>query len=172
MEESHLGMNSFGEKYLINFATKEDIPHLVRMRISLQEHMEQTNSLILRYTDKWRNELPSLFKELLNNSNVLVIKAVSKRDSEVVGMMVGTINEHLQFTIQRSVKIDDVWVDENHRQQGICSKMLSNLLNRLTKKQITHFTLNYVANNIEAEQTWRALGFTPTIMTSVAKIKH
>lgn len=163
-------MENFEQKYSINTVTEADIPHLVRMRLCLQEHMEQANSLILRYTDKWRNKLPLLFKEMLNNPNVVVVKAVSKQDSEIVGMMVGTISEHQQFTIQRSAKIDDVWVDKNHRQQGICSKMLSGLLNRLTEKGIEYFTLNYVVNNIEAERTWQALGFTPTIMNCVTKI--
>ena len=163
-------MKSLGENYSIDTAAEEDIPHLVRMRLDLQEHMEQANRLILRYTDQWRNELPSLFKELLSDSNVIVLKAVSKKNSEIIGMMVGTINDHQQFTMQRSAKIDDVWVDESHRQHGICSKMLLDLLNRLRAKGIKHITLNYVVNNTEAERTWRALGFTPIITSCVAKI--
>jgi predicted GNAT family acetyltransferase len=87
-----------------------------------------------------------------------------------VGMIVGTINEHPHFTIEKSVKIDDVWVDNEHRQKGICSQMLSDLLNRFSEQGIEHFTLNYVVNNLEAEQTWRALGFTPIIINSVVKI--
>ena len=57
-----------------------------------------------------------------------------------------------------------------HRQHGICSKMLLDLLNRLRAKGIKHITLNYVVNNTEAERTWRALGFTPIITSCVAKI--
>lgn len=166
-----MGKENFQEKFSICLATQEDIPELVGMRLKLQEHMEQVNSLILRYTDEWRNELPTLYKELLNNTNVMVLKAVSKQDDEVVGMMVGTIQEHSHFTIERSAKIDDVWVENQHRKKGICSQMLSYLLDRLTEKGIEHFTLNFVVNNIEAEQTWRALGFTPTITNCVAKIK-
>lgn len=161
----------FQEKYSICTATQEDIPKLVGMRLKLQEHMERANNLILQYTDEWRYELPLLYKDLLKNSNVVILKAVSKQVDEVVGMMVGTIHEHSHFTIEKSAKIDDVWVDNEHRKKGICSQMLLYLRDRLTEKGIEHLTLNFVVNNIEAERAWRALGFTPTIMNCVAKMK-
>lgn len=129
-----MGKENFREKYLICAATQEDIPKLVGMRLKLQKHMEQANSLILRYTDEWRNELPSLYNELLKNSDVVVLKAASKQDGEVIGMMVGTIHEHSHFTMEKSAKINDVWVDNEYRQKGICSQMLSYLLDRLTEK--------------------------------------
>jgi ribosomal protein S18 acetylase RimI-like enzyme len=141
------------------------------MRINLQDHMERVNRLILRYKDEWRNDLPLLYKRLLNDSNVIIVKAVATKKNEVVGMMVGTIQEHPRFTIERSVKIDDVWVDTDHRQRGICSQLLSHLQERIAENGIKHFTLNYVVNNNEAEQTWRALGFTPIITNCAAKMK-
>jgi ribosomal protein S18 acetylase RimI-like enzyme len=163
-------IENISEKYAFCMATHKDIPELVRMRLKLQEHMEQVNNFILRYKDNWKNGLPLLYEKLLNNSNVIIIKTITKEDDVVVGMIVGTINEHPHFTIEKSVKIDDVWVDNEHRQKGICSQMLSDLLNRFSEQGIEHFTLNYVVNNLEAEQTWRALGFTPIIINSVVKI--
>lgn len=164
-----MGTEKSGEEYSVCTATQKDIPELVRMRLKLQEHMEKANSLILRYKDEWKHQLPLLYNKLLNDSNVIIIKVITKKEDEVVGMMVGTINEHPQFT--KSVKLDDVWVDTEHRQKSICSRMLLELQNRFTKKGVKHFTLNYVVNNIEAEQTWRAMGFTPIITNCVAKMK-
>jgi len=109
--------NMTGE-YSVCTATQQDIRDLVRMRLQLQEHMEQVNGLILRYSNDWKRELPLLYNKLLNDLNVVIIKAITEKDNEIVGMMVGTIIEHPCFTIVRSVKIDDVWVDTEHRQKG------------------------------------------------------
>lgn len=95
--ENPVGTEIISEKYVFCTATHKDIPELVRMRLKLQEHMEQANNLILRYKDEWRNELPLLYKKLLNNSNVIIIKAITKEDHGVVGMMVGCINEQLRL---------------------------------------------------------------------------
>jgi hypothetical protein len=110
-----LEIEKFQEQYSICTATLEDIPELVGMRLKLQDDMEKANTLILRYTDEWRNELPSIYKELLDDSHVVILKADSKQDDDVIGMMVGTIYEHSHFIIDRSAKIDDVWVDNKHR---------------------------------------------------------
>lgn len=156
-------------EYLVCTAAKQDIRELVRMRLLLQEHMEQVNALILRYNSDWKNELPLFYNKLLDDLNVLILKAITEKDHEIVGMMVGVIVEHPNFTIERSVKIDDVWVDTEHRKKGVCSLLLTDLRNRFAEKGIKNFTLNYVVNNREAEQTWRALGFVPTITNCVAK---
>jgi len=166
-----VGTENVSEKYSIRTAIQRDIPELIRMRLKLQEHMEHVNNLILRYKDDWKNDLPFIYNKLLNDPNVIILIAVTKQDNEIVGMMVGTIHEHHQFTIEKSVKIDDVWVEAEHRQRGICSQILSDLHNRFTEQGIEHFTLNYVVNNLEAEQTWQRLGFIPTIINCVAKMK-
>lgn len=166
-----MGSENIIEEYFVCSAIHEDIPELVRMKLGLQEHMEKANSLILRYTEEWKRGLSATFGKLLNDSNVTVIKAVTNKDKKTVGMMVGTVNEHPQFTIERSGKIDDVWVDIDHRNKGLASQMLSDLLSRFTEKGIKHITLNYVVNNIEAEQTWRALGFNPAITNCVTIMK-
>lgn len=157
-------------EYSVCTATQQDIRDLVRMRLLLQEHMEQVNGLIMRYGNAWKKDLPFLYNKLLDDLNVVIIKAITEKDNKIVGMMVGTIIEHPYFTIVRSVKIDDVWVDAEYRQKGICSLMLTDLHKGFAEKGIRDFTLNYVVNNNEAEQTWRALGFIPTITNCVVKM--
>jgi len=159
------------EEYSIRTAVQSDIPNIVSMRLKLQEHMEQANDLILRYKDEWKNNLPDLYTDFLRNSNAVIMVAETKHGNKIVGMMAGTINEHFHFTVEKSVKIDDVWVEVEHRKKGICSQILAELLKYFSGQGIEYFTLNYVLNNFEAENTWRKLGFIPTIVNSVAKMK-
>ncbi len=49
-------------KFKIINADIDHIPDLVRMRLLLQNHMENSNDNILKYTPEWRNNLNVYFK--------------------------------------------------------------------------------------------------------------
>jgi len=156
--------------YIIRKATKDDISVLVRMRLMLQIHMETVNKQILKHNETWEMGLPCFYCDLIDNSNSLVLLAFDKEKEQAVGMTIGQLIEDMNMGIQRYVKINDVWVEENYRRKGICSLIVNMLMGFYKEKGIITFTLNYVIKNLEAESTWKALGFEPIINSCVATI--
>ena len=156
--------------YIIRKATKDDISVLVRMRLMLQIHMETVNKQILKHNETWEMGLPRFYSDLIDNSNSLVLLAFDKEKEQAVGMTIGQLIEDMNMGIQRYVKINDVWVEENYRRKGICSLIVNMLMGFYKEKGIITFTLNYVIKNLEAEGTWKALGFEPIINSCVATI--
>ena len=76
-------------------------------------------------------------------------------------MAIAGVQTHNHFAIEKSVKIDDVWVEQELRRKNICRRLFSQIVAHY--KEINLFVLNYVDNNIEAEKTWKQLGFKPVI---------
>ncbi|MHB8074718.1 GNAT family N-acetyltransferase [Desulfosporosinus fructosivorans] len=157
-------------KYSIRKATKDDIPVLVRMRLMLQLHMETVNGRILKHNETWKNGLPRFYSDLVDNSNSLGLLVLDNEKEQAVGMTIGQLIEDRDMEIQRYVKINDVWVEEDYRRKGICSLVVNKLMEFYKERGIKTFTLNYVINNLEAESTWKVLGFEPIIKSCVAKI--
>jgi len=144
-------------------ATEEDIPFLVRMRLMLQQHMESANPHILRNNEAWRNRLPNMYHEQIDDFNALVLMTVGEDNGQAAGMAVAQLVKEPYMEVERFVKINDVWVDEAYRRKSICSAMLKVIMEHYKDRGISTFTLNYVKNNLEAESTWNAVGFKPII---------
>ena len=157
-------------QYFIRRATKDDIPALVRMRLMLQNHMETANERILKHNETWGNGLPRFYSDLIDNSNSLGLLVFDNENRQAVGMTIGQLIEDRDLEVQRYVKINDVWVEEDYRRKGVCSLMVNKLMQIYKERGINTFTLNYVINNLEAESTWKALGFETIIRSCVATI--
>ncbi|TGE37248.1 GNAT family N-acetyltransferase [Desulfosporosinus fructosivorans] len=159
-----------GTNCIIRKATKDDVPVLVRMRLMLQLHMETANERILKHNETWKVGLPQFYSDLIGNSNSLGLLVFDNEKGQAVGMTIGQLIEDREMEVQRYVKINDVWVDEDYRRKGVCSLMVNKLIELYKERGINTFTLNYVIDNLEAEATWRALEFEPIIKSCVATI--
>jgi len=132
--------------------------------------METVNEQILKHIETWEMGLPRFYSDLIDNSNSLVLLALDNEKGQAVGMTIGQLIEDRNMEVQRYVKINDVWVEENYRRKGICSLIINMLMEFYKESGIKTFTVNYVINNLEAESTWKALGFEPIINGCVATI--
>lgn len=141
-------------------AELKDIPKLVEFRIKLQEHMENVNELILRFHKGWKSTLPETYKKKISDPDCLFL-VVHTDENEIIGMAIASKQDHSHFAIEKSVKIDDVWVEKEYRRKNICKRLLSHIIEHY--KDINLFTVNYVEDNVEAEKTWEQLGFKPAI---------
>ena len=155
-----LDRKKMDEKITIRNAELRDIPKLVEFRIKLQQHMENVNELILKFNEGWKSTLPDTYQKKITESDSLFLVAQSN-ENEIVGMAIGSLQKHNEFTIDKSVKIDDVWVEKKYRRKNICKRLLSEIIKHY--KDTNLFALNYVEDNLEAEKTWEQLGFMPVI---------
>ena len=136
----------------------------------LQLHMETANERILKHNESWKMGLSRFYSDLIDNSNSLGLLVFDNEKGQAVGMTIGQLIENSDMEVQRYVKINDVWVEEDYRRKGVCSLIVNKLMEFFKERGINTFTLNYVMNNLEAESTWKALGFEPIIKSCVATI--
>jgi len=84
-------------------ATEEDIPFLVRMRLMLQQHMESANPHILRHNEAWRNRLPNMYREQIDDFNALVLMTVGEDNGQATGMAVAQLVKEPYMEVERFV---------------------------------------------------------------------
>ena len=136
---------------------------MAAMRLKLQGHLERRNP------DMWALEGDStarfkvLYRKLLSRRDALAVLAEDEA-GRAVGMAVGRIQRHPEFTIRISGKIDDVWVEPPFRRRGLCGDLMRELAAIFRARRVERVTLIYTQGNREAERTWGRLGFRPALL--------
>ena len=155
--------------FIIRSAANKDIDYIVTMRLRLQEHLFASNSNIWPMSTKRVGALPKFYRNALQDPKSHLVVAEDEKSGAILGMGLGRIHEHDEHVPNESGKIDDIWVEPNYRQKGLCKKILSELMTFFESKGIDMMVLNYVNGNLEAEAVWRRLGFHSVLTTATAK---
>jgi len=156
--------------FLIRGATGKDIDSIVAMRLRLQEHLFASNSNVWQMSTKRIAGLPMFYKSALEDQHCHLVVAEDEESGVILGMGLGRIHEHDEEHVpNESGKIDDIWVEPNYRQKGLCKKIVSELVAFFESNGIDTLVLNYVNGNLEAEAVWRRLGFHSVLTTATAK---
>ena len=143
----------------IRKANIKDIPTLVGFRVKLRNHIEDSNRLSLKFKQELIPRLSGFYKTSIGDSDSLVL--IAESNGEPIGMAVGNIKYHTDFNPERSVNINDIWVEESHRKKGVCTKLFKYIVKHFKKKDIKLFTVSFDNGNTEAETAWSQLGFKP-----------
>jgi ribosomal protein S18 acetylase RimI-like enzyme len=143
------------EHFSIRSATEKDIDSIVAMRLRLQEHLFAINSNVWQMSTERIAGLPTFYKNALEDQHCRLVVAEDEESGVILGMGLGRIDEHEEHVPNKSGKIDDIWVEPNHRQKGLCKKIVSELLAFFESNDIDTMVLNYVKGNLEAEAVWR-----------------
>ena len=70
----------------------------------------------------------------------------------------------------KSGRIDDIGIDPEHRRKGLCTSLVSHLVEFFASAGISSLMLEYVEGNQEAEQTWTKFGFHSVLKTANAAL--
>jgi len=68
-------------------------------------------------------------------------------------------------------RVDDIWIEPEHRRQGLGSRMVSELIRFFESEGIRALTLDYARGNREAAAFWLGLGFEPVAVLANADLK-
>ncbi len=152
--------------YEIREATIEDLGNLVSMRLKLQHHIEEKNSMLWKISDKGILEIRKLYTECLNSENSKLIVACATETGQPVGMGFGRLCFHEKYIPGKSGRIDDIWVEPLYRKQGICTEIMQKILKYFKSHDIESVMLDYVVGNEIAEKIWAKFGFRPILVTA------
>ena len=152
--------------FTTRYATTNDTRTLLTFRKRLQQHLQKSNPRI------WRRDMNSseLWNEALYdiagpNKWTFIAEYKAKPIGHISG---GTITRPDEAPATIGV-ISTMWVEPKHRNRGVGTRLVHDLLYRLTQEGARDITLRTANGNTEAQRFWAGLGFQPTITVANAE---
>jgi ribosomal protein S18 acetylase RimI-like enzyme len=110
-----------------------------------------------------------VLQHTINSENAEVLIAATA-EYEIVGTISGHVFEKPGVNLAKVGVIYSLWVDEQHRRQGVGQQLLADLEDALTAKNAQAFQVGWDTGNTTAEQWWQKRGYAPyeTIASKVA----
>ena len=156
----------------VRAAGQGDVTELRRMRLALQMHFIHANPHLLALSAQYASSLAAFYRDLLADPQVYVLVAQERQSIRRIGMMVGRIVRHEEFESTMWGQVDDVWVEPEYRQHGVCRALLARLLEFFEQARVEVLVLDYVKGNREAEGVWRRFGFQEVLTIANANIEE
>jgi ribosomal protein S18 acetylase RimI-like enzyme len=148
----------------IRKATIADKAGIVKMRIALQQHLEQSNPDIWQITKAGRQKLIQDVTNMLSEEQSLVL--VAEDNNTILGFANGRITHRTEYSPPTVGFITMIFVNENYRRRGIGTQLIYELCHFFESAKIHNISVRYVLGNTEAEAFWQHLGFKPIIHTA------
>jgi len=152
----------------IRKAEPSDLDKIVEMQLSLQEHLENSNPSIWRYTREKKELLKQdLEKQFMDDDHLILL-------AEVKGEIVGFAHAEVQYRTTHIPaiigSIANIFVYKKFRRQGIGSRLVQEICRFFRRKNVKDIYLRYVLGNKEGEKFWEKLGFKPILVTAHSQI--
>jgi ribosomal protein S18 acetylase RimI-like enzyme len=154
--------------YSIRPARSDDLDRLVELMLALQDHLEASNPDLWRMKAETRSHLGDQLATRLAAPNSCSLVA-RHEEQGVVGMAFGRVVTNTRYVPTRTGSIDQVFVRADHRRAGLGARLVAGLCQFFSAEGVTDLSLRYVVGNEEAAAFWRALGFSPRIVTAGAR---
>jgi ribosomal protein S18 acetylase RimI-like enzyme len=159
------------QQFTVREAADGDVPVLVDFLVELGLHVSGTQRQTL--TQQAEERLQAFLRDYIHDKEKHMVVACSE-DGRVVGM--GNIQiwrspnlwEEAEDPDLKSGFIDDLWVEQDWRRQGIMNLMLNELVAFAEVHGIEELVLEYSLSNKEAAGAWERLGFNPTGVRAAA----
>jgi ribosomal protein S18 acetylase RimI-like enzyme len=154
-------------KYSVRRAGRRDLPELKRMRAALQELLLDKDPRVFRLSDEFLGELDRFYAEMMSRDENRVFVAVDQNDRPF-GMVVLRIIDNAWMNPRPMARIDDAWVDEPWRRQGVMTSLVRVCAQFLAERKVPQVMLEWANNNPPSGKCWQKLGFAPLMTVGFA----
>jgi ribosomal protein S18 acetylase RimI-like enzyme len=154
--------------YSIRPATSGDLPELARMRTALRDYLGECDPAIWLISDEKAGRLAEFYGELIKKDTARVY--VAETGGIPVGMLVVRILDNPHVKPARFGRIDDAWVDPDHRRRGLMRRLTQACGDFLASGGVERVMLDYAIRNPDSEKCWSNLGFEPCVVIAHAGV--
>jgi len=146
-------------------ATTDDLETILTYRRKLQHHLQKSNPRI------WRRNIDHATREeaLDEITGDRKWTIIAEEKHKPVGYISGRAITRGDEEPPTIGVISTMWVEPGHRNRGIGTRLVRDLLKRFSGEGVQDITLRYVIGNTEAEAFWTDLGFEPRITVANAE---
>ena len=156
--------------YTIRTALPSDLPAVTDLVHALQDHLEASNPDLWRITEEARANLKGQLASRLRDPRICILVAEHEQEG-IVGVIFGRVVTNRRYTPAQAGQIDQAFVYESHRRQGIGTQLVAHLNEFFAQQNVEDISLRYVVGNEQAARFWASLGFSPRIITAGATRK-
>ncbi len=149
-------------EYSIRPATEADLPELARMRIELRDFLGECDPDVWQISDSRADALADFYRDVLHTDTARIFVAADTDDSPV-GMLMTRVLENPNIKPTRFGRIDDAWVEPEHRRQGLMRRLTRAAAEFCQEQEVEHVMLDWAIRNPDSEKCWTRLGFKPAV---------
>jgi ribosomal protein S18 acetylase RimI-like enzyme len=151
---------------IVRRAALSDIGAIVAMRTALQQHLEERDPEVWKFTAEGyasvRNEITTRL-----NSKACYIGIAETTGGKPAGMVMAEIIRNMGVVPELYGHIHWLYVKEPVRRYGIGKRLVQFTNVFFSAWNVDYVTVGYVINNKEAATFWPGLGFKPRVMHSI-----
>jgi len=149
-------------EYLIRPATEADLPDLARMRVELRDFLGSCDPDVWQISDSKADALADFYRDIINTDTARIFVATNS-DSSPVGMLMVRVLENRNIKPGRFGRIDDAWVDPEHRRRGLMRRLTRAAAGFCQELGVERVMLDWAIRNPDSEKCWTRLGFKPVV---------
>ncbi len=159
----------------MNFSVRRaragDLADLKRMRICLQELLLDKDPRVFRLSADSLDELERFYADVMSRDENRIFVAVDRGDRPI-GMLLLRILDNARITPRPLARVDDAWVDEPWRNQGVMKSLIAACARFLVQRRVPLVMLDWANNNPPSGECWQKLGFAPLMTMGFAVPKE
>jgi ribosomal protein S18 acetylase RimI-like enzyme len=155
---------------IIRRASSSDVDSIFRLRLLLQEHVEDSNLLVWRMTERGKRLLKQETGKDLSNRNIRVLLA--EVGGETIGFAQGEVASRSDHAPRTVGHVSLLYVMKRFRRKGVGRRLVKELCEFYNSNKAEHLSVRYIIGNEEAEGFWTQLGFEPIMSTGVTHLKE
>ncbi len=154
-------------KYSVRRAQSRDLGELRRMRIALQDLLFDKDPRVIRLSPEFLGELDRFYGEVMADDKNRIFVAVDETDRPI-GMAMLRVLDNPRMDPRPMGRIDDAWVDEPFRNQGVMKNLVRACSQFLIERGVPLVMLDWANNNPPSGECWQKLGFLPLMTMGFA----
>ena len=143
-------------------ATVRDLPDLARMRRALQNMLVECDPKVWRLSAELLGKLEQFYEDVMQKDTNRIYVACDEADRPV-GMLMVRILDNPNMDPRPIGRIDDAWVDPDHRRQGLMRALTEACCRFLEERNVPTVMLDWAIRNVPSIHCWQNLGFEPLI---------
>jgi ribosomal protein S18 acetylase RimI-like enzyme len=111
-------------------------------------------------------EMARSYRAALEDPDAVLV--VVEDGGDLVGMAAGHVHRPSTFSEQRAVELSSVYVRPSHRRRGLGRTLTAEVARFARQRGVDRVTLRTFAQNEEAVEAWRRIGFEPRALQMTA----
>ena len=165
---------------LIRPATASDIPNMLPMIAKISALHQSWDEAKYGFLPNPEQRYQPWLKQLLKNPRNLCLvaeipiadRSSSSDTSTLVAFLIATVEREIPiYTLQEFGFIHDLWVEEEHRQEGIARQLVQQAIDHFTHIGIQQIRLDTAAKNDIARKLFAACGFRVSMVELLSELE-
>jgi ribosomal protein S18 acetylase RimI-like enzyme len=153
-------MENTPHSYRVRAATAADLPELKRMRVGLQDLLAEKDPRVWRLSPELIHTLDQFYAKIMEKDENRIFVAADAGDKPVAMLMVRILDSP-HMDPRPFGRIDDAWVDPEHRARGVMTTLVEEACRFLAARNVSMVMLDWANNNPPSGECWQKLGFKP-----------